>query len=314
MKAAYFIERHFWMFLIGGILLGLGYPVYNDFFMSMLKPLLMIMLFLVFLKTDIALILSKMKNYRQMVFIVLTYMLIIPALFFFAIDIFNHTFAIAILLLTAMPAGVASPALTDIVKGNTALSASIVITTSIVAPFTVPLLFWVIEIQDLSINPWGMFTDLAMIVFLPLVTSQFVKRQAPRFIERNTHLFTAINIIILMLMVYSVMGSQRNVILNNPMDILWQVAFLYLIFVLLHVFGFLAGFKEDIKGRIATTIGSAYMNNGMAIVLAAVYFEPSIAVLMVLSEFPWNTLLIPLKKFVQLHQKVLQHKNAGVES
>jgi bile acid:Na+ symporter, BASS family len=309
MKAALFIERHFWLFLIGGILLGLGYPVYNDLFMSFLKPLLMIMLFLVFLKTDIAHILRKMRNYGQMTFIVIMYMLIIPALFFFAINPFNQTLAIGILLLTAMPAGVASPALTDIARGNTALSAGIVITTSVIAPITVPLLFWFIEIKDLSFNPWWMFKYLAMIVFIPLVTSQIAKRKAPRFIERNTHMFTAINILILMLMVYTVMGSQRHVILGKPMDILWQVGILYFIFILLHIAGYFAGFKEDLKGRIATTIGSAYMNNGMAIVLAAVYFDPSIAVLMVLSEFPWNTLLIPLKKLVQMHEKNLQHKN-----
>ncbi|MGM0532165.1 MAG: hypothetical protein ACQER7_12540, partial [Bacteroidota bacterium] len=78
----------------------------------------------------------------------------------------------------------------------------------------------------------------------------------------------------------------------------WQIGFLYLIFILLHVFGFMMGFTEDRKGKIATAIGSAYMNNGMAIVLAAMYFEPSIVILVVLSELPWNTLLIPFRKFI----------------
>jgi len=64
-----------------------------------------------------------------------------------------------------MPAGVASPTLTDIVKGNTALSMSIAIITSLIAPFTVPLLFGVLKINSLSIDPLVVFKDLAIIVF-----------------------------------------------------------------------------------------------------------------------------------------------------
>jgi predicted Na+-dependent transporter len=57
------------------------------------------------------------------------------------------------------------------------------------------------------------------------------------------------------------------------------------------VFGYLLAYGRPRKDKIAITIGNAYMNNGMAIVLAAAYFEPSILVLAILSEFPWNTLL-----------------------
>jgi len=79
----------------------------------------------------------------------------------------------------------------------------------------------------------------------------------------------------------------------------WQAGFLYLVFILLHLLGFLMGYSQDLEGKIATTIGAAYMNNGLAIVLAAVYFEPSILFLMVLSELPWNTLLIPFKRVIK---------------
>lgn len=303
MKAAQFIEKHFWLFFLSGMALGLWYPVCNDFLMSMLKGMLMMMLFLVFLKTDIAHILSRMKNFKFMAFIVMMNMVIVPVALYFVVRLFDASVAVGILLLTAMPAGVASPALTDIVKGNTALSASIVIVTSLIAPLTVPLLFWAIEIRDLSIDSWWLFRDLAMFVFIPIVASQPIKKYASGLIAKNMHVITSGNIFILMLMVYTVMGSQREVILDYSINILWQVGLLYLIFVALHVIGYFTGFAEDLQGKIATTIGSAYMNNGMAIVLAAIYFEPSILILMVLSEFPWNTLLIPFKKYIQYHKR-----------
>ena len=74
-----------------------------------------------------------------MVFVVMMNMIVIPVLFYFPIKFFDETLALGVLLVTSMPAGVATPALTDLLKGNTALSAGIVIATSLIAPVTDPL-------------------------------------------------------------------------------------------------------------------------------------------------------------------------------
>lgn len=239
-----------------------------------------------------------MKNFKVMSLYVLMNMIVIPLVFFYSINLFNDKFAVGIMLLASMPAAIASPAFTDIVNGNSALSASLVIITSITAPLSVPLLFWITNANDFSIHTLWLFKDLALIIFIPMFISQIVKRFLPRFLTGKYHLFTSINVLILSLMVYTVMGAQRNVILNDFETILWKIGFLYLIFIVLHFFDYLIGFKEDKKGKIATTITSAYRNNGMAIVLAAIYFDPSILVLMILSELPWNTLLVPFKKVI----------------
>jgi BASS family bile acid:Na+ symporter len=222
-------------------------------------------------------------------------------LFFLTLNSFSRELAIGILLLTAMPAGAASPALTDIAKGNTALSASIVITTSVIAPVTVPLLFRGLRIGDLSLNYWHVFKDLAILIFLPMAASQVFKQYFSSAITKSSHLFTSLNVLLLTVMVYAIIGSQHDTILAEPVKILWQTGFLYVVFILLHIIGYFMGFKEDRKGKIATVIGAAYMNNAMAIVLAAVYF-PSILVLMVLSEIPWNTLLVPFRKIMNHKQ------------
>ena len=99
------------------------------------------------------------------------------------------------------------------------------------------------------------------------------------------------------------MASQREVILNDITGILWHTFLLYIVSILLHFIGYFMGFTEDHRGKISITIASAYKNNGMAIVLAALYFEPAILVLMVLSELPWNTLLIPYRKVIQYQQQ-----------
>lgn len=302
-KIIQFLDQYFGLFLIAGMTIGMINPAYSNRLMPLLEPALMLMLFMVFLKTDVAQILQKMRNYRQVLFFTFMYMVAIPVFFYLTALPFDRETAIGLMLLTAMPAGAASPALTDIARGNTALSASIVITTSLIAPITVPLLFRLLNISDLSVNYWLVFRDLSMLIFIPMLASQVIKRCCPSFILRSSHLFTSLNVLLLAVMVYAIIGSQRETILNDPIAILWQTGLLYIVFILLHVMGYLIGFQEDRKGKIATAVSAAYMNNAMAIVLAALYF-PSVLVLMVLSEIPWNTLLMPFRKIMNHQPKI----------
>lgn len=302
MKINHFIDKFFWLFLVAGVLIGLWYPISSDYLISLPKPLMMVMLFLAFLKTDSIDILEKIRDYKLMVYIVLMFMIVIPILFFISVNIFDPKLAVGVLLLTAMPAGVSTPIFTDIAKGNIALSMSIVIATSLIAPFTVPLLFWMIKINNLSISPMLMFKDLVLMIFLPLVVSQIVKKYLPSLVTKTQHLFTSVNILLLFALIYAVIASKRDVILNDSVRLLLQLSFLYLIFILMHITGYLIAYKQKKENKIAITIGAAYMNNGMAIVLAAAHFEPSILVMMILSEIPWSTLLAPFKRLIRDRQ------------
>lgn len=298
MRVSVFIEKYFWLFLITGIFLGLWNPV--PFVMGTFLPkiLLGMMLFVVYLKIDALEILENIKNYRLMIYITSLYMIIIPLIFYFSVKYLNEELALGILLLTAMPAGVSAPALTDIARGNPSLSLSLTIITQLIAPFTVPALFWLIDIKDLEINKLMIFKDIALLVFIPMIISQSIKKFFPGAIKKTQHLFTAANVMLLFTFVYAAIASQRDIILNNLYGLIWKIGVLYAVFIILHFAGYMICYKERKENRIAIAIGSAYMNNGMAIVLAASYFKPEILVLMVLSELPWNTLLAPFRKVV----------------
>jgi len=300
MKLSELIEKHFWLVLIAGILLGLWSPVPFKAPPIVPKVLLGMMLFLAFLKIDALEVIENIKNFRLMIYITFLYMLAIPLGFYFSTWIFNPELAVGLLLLTAMPAGVSAPVLTDIARGNISLSMSLTIVSQLLAPFTVPFLFWIVDVNSLTISKLLILKDIAILVFVPMIISQVVKRYLPLTIKKTQHLFTSANVFLLFSFVYIAISSQRNVILENPAGLIWKIAVLYLVFILLHVIGYMICPNENKENRIAITIGSAYMNNGMAIVLAVSYFKPEILVLMVLSEIPWNTLLAPFKKVVRL--------------
>ncbi len=300
MKISELIEKHFWLILIAGILFGLWSPVSFKAPPFVPKLLLGMMLFLAFLKIDALEVLENIRNFRLMIYISFIYMLAIPLVFYFSTRIFDAELAVGILLLAAMPAGVSTPVLTDIAKGNISLSMSLTIVSQLLAPFTVPFLFWLVNINSLTINKLLILKDIAILVFLPMIISQIVKRYLPRIITKTQHLFTSANVFLLFSFVYIAISSQRKVILDNPAGLIWKIAVLYLVFLLLHIIGYMMCPKDSKENRIAVAIGAAYMNNGMAIVLAVSYFKPEILVLMVLSELPWNTLLAPFRKVSRL--------------
>ena len=299
MKISHLIEKYFWLILIAGILFGLWQPFAFEPPKYLTKIILGLMLFFVFLKIDAIEIIDKMKDYKLMAYIALVYMIIIPIVFFLLVSTFDRHLAIGILLLAAMPAGVSTPALTDLLKGNISLAMSIVLVTQVIAPFTIPLLFWLIGTKGLEINKLLLFRDIAILVFLPLLLTQFIKKSFPVVVNRNQHLFTSANIFLLFALVFVAISSQRNIILANPSSLVWKTAILYIVFILLHLIGYLLCYRENKEDKIAFSVTAAYMNNGMAIVLASAYFGPEILILMVLSEIPWNTLIAPFKRIIR---------------
>lgn len=296
MQISKLVEKYFWIFLLAAIIFGLWLPVPFATPKFLPKLILGMMLFFVFLKIDILDVFDKIRDYKLMIYISALYMLIIPILFYLAIQIFDKQLALGILLLTAMPAGVSTPALADILKGNIALATSIAVVTQVIAPFTVPLLFWIAGSKGLEIDKLNLFRDIAILVFLPLILAQFSKYYFPTMIKRNQHLLTSSNILLLFLFVYIVVSSQGNIILVNPISLIWKTAILYLVFLMLHFIGYISCYRKSKEDKIALSVTSAYMNNGLAIVLASAYFGSDILILMVLSEIPWNTLPAPFKR------------------
>ena len=285
------IERFFWIFLIFGIILGLTIPFDAALSAKLIKPLLMLLMFAVFLKSDITKVLKRMQNIRQMAFLVVMYMLAIPAAFFFVIYFFNHQLAVAALLLISMPTAMAAPVITDILKGNKELAASMSVLTSMVAPFTVPLLFWWLGDKVVSVDVISMLFDVLLFIFIPLGSSVLFKRFFKNQVERNKFIISPFNILLLSVVVYFVMSAHRDIFFNETIiELIKKLLYVYLIFITLYLTGYLLGFKESSTDKIATAVNAAYMNNGMAIVIAAIYFSPYVLTIAVLSELPWNTL------------------------
>lgn len=256
----------------------------------------MVMLFLVFLKIDVTEILHHLKQFKLLFYIVVTFLFLTPIAIYLIVSLFNQELALGLLLLTSMPAGAATPALTDMFKGNAALAMVIVVLTSMIAPFSIPIIFSFLDFQDIKIDQLEMFKTLLLMIIVPMLLSQVFKKYFPQKVDKLKPTFSAINVLIMTFILYTVIGVQRDMIFANFSEIIISLVAVYLVFIALHILGYLLAFKLPYKDKITFVITKTYVNNALAIVIAAKFFTPTITLLMVLSELPWATLLVPLKK------------------
>lgn len=293
------IEAHFWAFLLLAMLFGLLVPFPAGVLIPLLKPELMLTLLMIFLKIDIIAILERIKDYRLMIYLAVSFLIVSPLVFYGLFSLWDAELAIGVLLLMSVPSGTSAPVLTDLLRGNAALAMSLTIITSLLAPFTIPVLFHFLVDQQVEVQHTRLFFDAASMIFVPMIVSIILKRSIPKLIKGAVPYFNTINILLLFMIVATSFGSARSTLLANPLSLLGDILIMYLLSILVHAFGFLIAMGRSKEDRIAIIVERAYMNNGLAIVLAATSFPPNILILMVISEIPWSTTLMPLKWFLR---------------
>jgi bile acid:Na+ symporter, BASS family len=291
MKILIFLEKQFWGVLIVGIILALLFPFLGEILSPFVLAILMVVLYLAYLKIDLSEFLVHIKKPFFLLYILSLFLFIIPVLVYFLFQFVNPHLAIACLLLAAIPTGIAAPALTDIVKGNTSLAAAVCFVSYLVAPFSVVFLFQVLTGTTLTLDSVGLFKTLLLMSVVPLIAAQITRKYAMSLIEKTKKGYSGISILFMGIIIYIVIAVQTKTILADPLAVIPDTLWLYSLFFILQIVGYFSAFWRKKEDKIALSVSKAYMNNALAIVLALQFFGPQVALLTVLSEIPWGTTL-----------------------
>ncbi len=301
MKIIKLIEEKFWLPLIIALILGLLIPAFGKSLNFLIIPFLMIILFLTYLKTDLLEILSHIKKPFFLIYILFMFLLAIPAVVFNFFQLVNPELAIGFLLLCSMPAAVSSPVLTNIIKGNTSLAIVVSLISHLAAPFTITLLFFLFTRKILPIDLLSLSKTLILLALVPLFSAQIIRKTNPKIINATKSYYSFISVLIVGFLIYTGTANQAKEILRSPISTFLDTIWLYILFIFLHLVGYLTAFWRNKGDKIALSVARTYMNNMLALGLAIAFFPPKIALIIVLSEIPWSTTLGPfnylLKKF-----------------
>lgn len=297
-----FLEKHASFFIILAMILGLAAPylgpILNDYVLWFMASLMLV----TFLKIDPKHIFTELKNPLFLVFIIAAYILLIPLVLFLLMKFLTPELSLGFLLYATLPPAVAAPALTNIVKGNSALSLTIMVLINIIVPFSIPALFLILTGSSIELDTFGMFKTLVLVILCPLFISQILKKITPKITNDLIPLLGGLGVIFIMLVMYTVVAYQSPLILQNFAILFKYLLIFYGIVFVFYLIGFFITPWRTRQDHIALAITKAYPNVGLGIVLAFKFFTPEIALLLVISEIPWAT-TIGMFKWLNKHLK-----------
>jgi predicted Na+-dependent transporter len=287
------IDKYFWICLILAIVFGLYLPGIFSPFQDWILYVIMAMLFLVFIKVDIKDMVNHVRNPFLMLYIVAFNMVLMPILLYFIFHgRIDQETVMGLVLLAALPCGVSSAAFTDIMEGHTSLTLTIILVSTLVAPFTIPFIFWALYNTNLELDYFGLLKSLLMIIMIPAAASQFFKNLFENYVDRAQKYVNIFVVFLTAFMVATILSVHAGYILTHLKQSLPLLAILYFVFFLLQILGYFSVFWLKKGEKVAVSNSNIIMNNMLGVVLAMAFFTPKIVMLIVLSILPWNTVLI----------------------
>lgn len=310
-QVAHFFTENQIMVVFLALLLGFLFPS----FFRPIAPYGSYLLILIFFASSLRLSLGELAAYAKdwkMLAMATVFMLIfLPVVMWLPPAIFAPDWALPFLIVGAMPTGMTIALIAEYFGGKTTLALVITAATSLLAPFTVPLVFQVLIGQNVPIPTWNLFRDLIITIVLPFIAAALVQRKAPKFIKRTDTLWKQLSIVAFGVLIAGIVADTTA---GSTIVLGWNEV--GILIVMLFYIGGLTWLAYQMcwwrtppeKATIALCM--VYMNNTLALFIANRYFpEHNIVPRLVIILMIVNALLPPIRlvaKRAAKPSKVLQ--------
>ena len=185
--------------------------------------------------------------------------------------------AVGVILVGTCPGGTASNVITYLAKGDVALSVTMTMATTLLAPFVTPFLTLLLAGEEIAVNAPAMMLSIAEMVLLPVLLGAALNHF---FRRRVAYALTVLPLISALLVALLV-----GVVVSMSAPHLAEVGTLVALAVVLHNgFGLALGYALarllglSAAKRRAIGIEVGMQNSGMAASLALLYFNPAAAI------------------------------------
>ncbi len=210
---------------------------------------------------------------------VLAQFLIMPILALLLVKIFSlpPDLAIGVILVGTCPGGTASNVITYLARGDLALSVSLTMTTTILAPIVTPALTWILAGSWLEVSFSAMMLSIAQIVLLPIFLGIVINYFFRQFVQRIIKILPLVSVTAIILIVGGSVAVNSQRILETGLLVMCVVICHNL---LGYTLGFIAAkiLRMDAAKTRTLAIEVAMQNSGLATSLAMTHFGAAAAV------------------------------------
>lgn len=204
---------------------------------------------------------------------------IMPTLAWLLATIFNlpPDLAAGVILVGTCPGGTSSNVMTYLAKGDVALSVSMTMTTTILAPIVTPLLTWWLAGAWVDVSFTAMMMSIVQVVILPIVLGIIINTFFSSTVDKFIKLLPLVSVIAIVLIVGGVVAVSSQRIMETGLLVMGIV-------VLHNLGGYAIGFgiakalHMNIAKVKAISIEVGMQNSGLATSLAMMHFGAAAAI------------------------------------
>ena len=270
-----FLVRNMALFVVAAGVLGIIYPP----LLTWIKPYIGLMLGVVMFGMGMTLKVSDFAFVLQRpweVFLgAVLQFTIMPLTAYLLVQVFDvpPEVAAGVILVGTCPGGTASNVISYLAKADVALSVSMTMTTTLLAPLMTPFLTWKLAGAWVDVSWQSMMISIAEMVLLPVVLGLMCNHFFSRQTAKISSWMPLVSVVQIVLLVGGVVALSAKSISAAS----WLIV---LLVVLHNVIGLFAGYvlaricrlQENKMRAVAIEVGM--QNSGMAASLAVMYFNP----------------------------------------
>ncbi len=277
-RVALVLEKGYLVVVLGCCALALAWPSLFTWIAPYIAPALGVIMFGMGLSLTFADFAALLPRWRLAALGALLQFTVMPALAWLLARLFHlpPQAALGLILVGSCPGGTASNVITYLAGGNLALSVTLTLATTLLAPLATPALTAWLAGSVVRVDAWAMVGSVFWIVVFPVVDGLVLRRLLRRRLEPVLAVFPAVSMLVIALVIACVVGLNRDTVLAFPGAVVAAV-------ILHNLGGFGLGAAgawlcgADRAERIAIAVEVGMQNSGLGVALAKIHFTAAAA-------------------------------------
>jgi len=271
-------------------------PATGTLFHPFILHFMMLLLFLSFIKIDFhALLDAAPSALVRLAFLVAVKLVALPALLYWITLAIVPDYAIPVLLLSGISTGVVAPFIATLVDADVVRVLRMVIVTSVLVPFSLPLLVKILAGAEITIPLETMIRLLAMVIFVPMIAVLVARRFIPRVLDAITAYQFPITLTLFAIINLGVFSKYSSYFFVHPGQLLVSLVIVYILSAVFYGAGLAITPNRGLPNRLAAGVSLALMNNVLVIVFSSAFFGPLAPLLAAMYIFPFYTMIVPVR-------------------
>jgi BASS family bile acid:Na+ symporter len=234
---------------------------------------------------------------KEVAYLTFLKLILLPLAVYYLFRVFFPDYALSALLLAGISTGVVAPFISGMVSANGTKVLIMVVVTSPLVVFTLPLLVKLLCEREMTISLGAMTRTLALVIFVPIIAVESLRRTTPRLIAGIMKRQYPISLAVIAAINLAVFSQYAQFFRQKPSVILVAGMVAVIIGCICMATGILSLPRASVEDRIAAAVSMGNINNVLIIVFASRFFSPVEPTVAAMYMIPFFGLILPLRMY-----------------